>query len=460
MSKIEARHRRRSRPSAASGISHATYHGASDAALTSSATAAQPAPTIQSSRPHHTRQSSQHSTAANSAPRASDAGRPTAPRPRCVPMNPGMLCPLPLLWAVSIVAGRLSGPVPKITNANTATSAAAIPAPISRSRRRSARKATPGVREREWQEYAGGHLDRGAEDDRGCAEAIAALEDENQARDHRREHQQVVVASADAVDDDQRVEPDERRCPDRVDAAQACTVPHERDDCDARKGRDRLVGEHAGRDRQWSQHIAERGEQRTVDRWRADPLGPDVLVERIAGERVGACQIRIEAVQLPDPAVELVAEDVGGGQRRREQDQRVECRDAAEHEHWRQAAGSRDGDHVGDEHQPDRDDQPGAPQVDAAVAERTREAARRARPQRLRQEFGGCWPPRSRAAGPWSASLLVRGARDATAEPGSVPRARAHVGRMRRFAWRQAADCRRSSHVACPTGGRQACAHC
>ena len=59
-----------------------------------------------------------------------------------------------------------------------------------------------------------------------------------------------------------------------------------------------------------------------------------------------------------------------------EQDERVERRDTAEDEHRREAARGRDDHHIGHEHQPDGDRQARAPEVDAGVAERTREPDR------------------------------------------------------------------------------------
>ena len=80
---------------------------------------------------------------------------------------------------------------------------------------------TPSVREGERKQHAGGHLDGGAEHDRAGAEPAAALEQQDDAGDHRHKHQEVVVASADSIDDDQRIEADERHRLDLIDAAKA-----------------------------------------------------------------------------------------------------------------------------------------------------------------------------------------------------------------------------------------------
>ena len=96
VSTIEACHRRRSRPSAASGISHAMYQGSSDAAVTSSASAAQPAAAIQSISPRHTRHSSQHVAAANSPPRTRRRRLADVAEPEARPDEAGDALPVAL----------------------------------------------------------------------------------------------------------------------------------------------------------------------------------------------------------------------------------------------------------------------------------------------------------------------------------------------------------------------------
>ena len=86
---------------------------ASDAALTSSAIAAQPAPAIQSSCPRHTRQSSQASTRTNSAPRVSADRMADRAEPEPSPDEAGDALPVALALDRSrSLAGRCSGPAP------------------------------------------------------------------------------------------------------------------------------------------------------------------------------------------------------------------------------------------------------------------------------------------------------------------------------------------------------------
>ena len=107
-----ARHSRRSVASAANGISHATYQGSSELAVTSSAAVAQRGGVDPVHLPRHTRRTSQHEhdrrTRAASAQPGICAEPSACP---AVPMKPGMLCQSPSLWLSRIVpTSRCSGP--------------------------------------------------------------------------------------------------------------------------------------------------------------------------------------------------------------------------------------------------------------------------------------------------------------------------------------------------------------
>ena len=177
-------------------------------------------------------------------------------------MNPGMLCQSPSLWVFCERREQMQRPAAEQREREDRDASVArggADHDVSRRRRVAPRPAAG--RERERQEQPGGQLDRRrASTISAAARPLAVLEQRVDAGHQHREHQQVVVTAADAVDDDQRVEPDERGGLDRVDAAQARAVPDEGDDRKARERGDRLVGERARGDRERREHVAERRE--------------------------------------------------------------------------------------------------------------------------------------------------------------------------------------------------------
>ena len=79
----------------------------------------------------------------------------------------------------------------------------------------------------------GGELDADRQHAQPAAHPLPRGEDGVDAADHRQQHQQVVVAAADPVDHEQRVEADEGRRLDGVGAAQLGAAPHHRDQREA-----------------------------------------------------------------------------------------------------------------------------------------------------------------------------------------------------------------------------------
>jgi hypothetical protein len=285
--------------------------------------------------------------------------------PTAAARKPTMLWAPPSAWIPCRVAGRCSG-------------AERHPHP-----RRAFPAAAPG--EGEGQEQPGGQLHRGRGDDQGAAAALPLLDQDVETGGEDRQHHQVVVAAADPVEDDHRVQADQHRGAHGGEAAQARRPPDEQDQDQAGGGRDRLVGEHVGGDVERHEQIAERGEERPVGARRRQPLGADQRFEAVQRDRARAVQVRVGVVDGAHPGVGGVAEDVGGEERRGEEDDRVQGEDRDQHRARAQAFGGAGRHRVGDEHREEGGDQGEDAELQARPGERTGQRFRQ-RPQRGGEE--------------------------------------------------------------------------
>ena len=227
--------------------------------------------------------------------------------------------------------------------------------------------AAGGQRKRE--DQAGGELDADGQHREATADPLPGGEDRVDAADHRQQHEQVVVPAADSIDHEERVEAHQRGRLDRVGATPTGALPHDRHQRQGGYGGDRLVREHAGRDRQRRQQVAEDGEHRAVGTRDVGPLGPDVREHRVRVDRVRPVGVGVGVVDRAHSRVGLIAEDVGGGQRRRQQHHRIQGRDRHQDHPRRQLPGQPDDHGVGQEHHDQRRDRASDVEVEAGGAE-------------------------------------------------------------------------------------------
>ena len=238
-----------------------------------------------------------------------------------------------------------------------------------------------------------------ARDCRLLPRALFARERERHRAHQEQRHDQVVVGTAQPIDDPQRVDADHDQRELRVEPTHARTAPRQRERAGARQQRLQLHPPQRPDDPQGRQRIGQQRVQRPVGGRHLDPVFAHVAVDRIGRDRGRAVQIGVDGVYDAHARVGDVAEHVRGDQDR-----------ADEHD---QLQGDRQRD------RPARGDAP-RQQQDAERTRRCRTAARSKR--RDSRDARRCRRARRRCPGTWGSAANGRRRR-----------------RERSRAWRQAA---------------------